>query len=486
MIDAAADIELPPEVLKLTQHLEQQKYEDLHRRYDVVRKENELLKARLEKSERDTHEFVSYFQRELETKDVRIHSLNEVIAQQDLERKQEHEALKKQHREQLSALESQLANSESSLTTRVKTLEDELAKVESFREMKRSMEQKIESLEVQVKHSDEKLMAESTANERKYLAEKSKMQKELERRTSEIRRQAKQEMQNGLDADTLKVIADNRRMAEELRFQQQMTTELQDEKKRVEGELKVVRRDLELATQKEGEYARQAHSRKREIAKLEAKVEELNALLREARVKFQADKVNLRKGLQANLEEQTLDAAGLRQMLRLKNRELRQLQRLAKLVLEQRTEVEQFFLDSLADVKAQIRLKRQAQYRSDVADYRAKIRQATLEPGAATFPKIRALQAGKPVDTSVPNTTLPQAAGSKVYLKDLTLEDREHVLRLLFAKINAVHSGGDRSPNVPPHELERDRTFVTTSAPTSFEAAAAAAAASIPPRHLPD
>ena len=41
------------------------------------------------------------------------------------------------------------------------------------------------------------------------------------------------EMQQGLDADTRKIITDNRRMGEELRFQQQMTNELQEEKRKV-------------------------------------------------------------------------------------------------------------------------------------------------------------------------------------------------------------------------------------------------------------
>lgn len=54
-------------------------------------------------------------------------------------------------------------------------------------------------------------LLEATGNERKFLAEKSKMQKDLEKRTAEIRRLAKQEMQNGLDADTLKVIGTSER-----------------------------------------------------------------------------------------------------------------------------------------------------------------------------------------------------------------------------------------------------------------------------------
>ena len=57
-------------MLKLTHQLEQAKLDDLTKRFDTLRQENELLKTRLEKSEKDTHEFVAYFQRELEDKEA--------------------------------------------------------------------------------------------------------------------------------------------------------------------------------------------------------------------------------------------------------------------------------------------------------------------------------------------------------------------------------------------------------------------------------
>lgn len=388
------------------------------------------------------------------------------MAHQDQERQQEHDALVRRHGEQVGDLEQTLASGETTSSAKIQMLEDELAKVDTFREMKRAMDAKIEQQETALKLAEERHLAEATANERKFLAEKSKMQKDLEKRTSEIRRQAKQEMQNGLDADTLKVIGENRRMAEELRFQQQMTAELQTEKNSVDDGLKVLRRDMELANEKEKVYAHQAHVKNREAKKQEEKVAALEALLRDAGKKFGAEKQHLRRSLQASLEEQTLDAAGLRQMLRLKNRELAKLRKLAETVLEQRTEVEQFFLEALDDVKRRIREDRASQYRADMADYRSKMRDATLGGGAATFPKIRALQAGKNVDGLAPRPgQMPHHMTAKVLLKDLTLEDREHVLRLLFAKINAVHGSVS---HLPPHDLENnDRTFLTGASPNT-------------------
>merc|ERR1719164_212241 len=113
------------------------------------------------------------------------------------------------------------------------------------------MEDELAALKDEIKRLEQNHLAQLTANERKFLSEKAKMQKDMEKRTNEIRRQAKMEMQQGLDADTRKIIADNRRMGEELRFQQQMTSELQEEKRKVEEEAKLLGRDVSLGKEKE-------------------------------------------------------------------------------------------------------------------------------------------------------------------------------------------------------------------------------------------
>ena len=54
--------------------LDLDKVEELKERVEKMRQENEALKLRMEKQEKDTHEFVAYFQREMEKKDDMIHS----------------------------------------------------------------------------------------------------------------------------------------------------------------------------------------------------------------------------------------------------------------------------------------------------------------------------------------------------------------------------------------------------------------------------
>ena len=141
----AASFSLPPEVLKLTRQLEQDKLDSLSRRHEILRKDNEMLKARLEKGEKDTHEFVAYFQRELEAKDDKIARLNEELAQQQAEAHNDKASMKSSYEERLRALEEKSGGTEIQLRQRLKTLEDDLAKIETFREKKTSMEDELQA-----------------------------------------------------------------------------------------------------------------------------------------------------------------------------------------------------------------------------------------------------------------------------------------------------------------------------------------------------
>ena len=57
------------------------------------------------------------------------------------------------------------------------------------------------------------------------------------------------------------------------------TSELQEEKRKVEEEAKLLGRDVSLAKEKEAEYAKQAHHKSREIKRLVEKVTALEELV---------------------------------------------------------------------------------------------------------------------------------------------------------------------------------------------------------------
>ena len=83
------NLALPPEVLTLTHQLEAAKLEEATTQLEACRRENELLKGRLEKSERDTHEFVAFFQREVGGKDTLLKKAQKRVEELELLREKE-------------------------------------------------------------------------------------------------------------------------------------------------------------------------------------------------------------------------------------------------------------------------------------------------------------------------------------------------------------------------------------------------------------
>jgi hypothetical protein len=64
---AYSDARPYPGVVELARQLDHEKIESLSVRNEALRSDNELLKAEILKSQKDTHEFVAYFQREVNT-----------------------------------------------------------------------------------------------------------------------------------------------------------------------------------------------------------------------------------------------------------------------------------------------------------------------------------------------------------------------------------------------------------------------------------
>ena len=122
---------------------------------------------------------------------------------------------------------------------------------------------------------------------------------------------------------------------------------------------------------------------------------------------------------------------------------------LAQTILDQRGEVEQFFLESIEQVKEKKLEERESNYRKSMVEYNKKMREAG-ERGGGKFPRIRGRNLSF-LDQPAESSKLPVNPSKKVDLGDLTWEDRERVLRLLFAKINNVQGEVEGLPN---HQLE--------------------------------
>ena len=128
-----------------------------------------------------------------------------------------------------------------------------------------------------------------------------------------------------------------------------------------------------------------------------------------------------RRELQAELEMS-------RRALKLKTRELKNIRKLAREVLTQRSNVENFLISSLTTVKDHIK-KEQGLFPS-----------LTQERGLPT--------------------------GAKIDIADLSWEDRERILRLLFSKINSQTQQASFS-RLPEHSFETSLPKLDSNEETS-------------------
>ena len=102
---------------------------------------------------------------------------------------------------------------------------------------------------------------------------------------------------------------------------------------------------------------------------------------------------------------------------------------LAQVVLDQRAEVEQFFLEALEQIKDEIRKKNQLEKKQK--RYGGGVSQV----GTGSVSQDEGGKMGGLAGGSADGSQKPFS--DKVDLNDLEWEDRERVLRLLFSKMNA-------------------------------------------------
>ncbi len=166
--------------------------------------------------------------------------------------------------------------------------------------------------------------------------------------------------------------------------------------------------------------------------------------------KYKARTKELKSSVSKELEEATLDATGLRRLIQIKNKELRHMKTLAATILEQRSELEQFFLESLAEVKTIISERKKKSSVENVQDYNQRrassIRNWGKKPAGipaktGTFPNIKASRLHH-MDNSMRESSLPSNENEKVYQNDcISLLNPRSTCTTSIGRIRNLFSG---------------------------------------------
>jgi hypothetical protein len=93
----------------------------------------------------------------------------------------------------------------------LRIVEEELQKLDAFRESKRLMEEKIHKLEAEAEESSRRHKVELADLERHFLMDKAKTQTAFEDRIANLRAEEEMRLEAGRDAETKRIIKENKR-----------------------------------------------------------------------------------------------------------------------------------------------------------------------------------------------------------------------------------------------------------------------------------
>lgn len=427
-----------PASFQISRQLDQEKIDQLTRRVENLLRSNNEIRTSSSANERDTHDIVLYFQREMEIKDDIILKLNEELVKCQTQLKFEVEKIRKSFESEIGELRENNDYTISELRMKLIKAEDDLKAVDTFRQEKETHEGVVKNLERQMMDQRKQLIDAMEEQERRFLEEKSRQFKDLEEQKTAFREIALNEAKSTMGEEAKKIVADNHRMFEELKFHHAEYANIQTEKNNMAMDLASSRREVSIFAEKEIEYAKQAYGRSKEIKILRERIDTLEKQQSVNIERFKVRAKELKSTVTRELEEATLDAAGLRRLIQIKNKELKHMKSLAATILNQRSETEQFFLESLQEVKEVITKERTKAQQEEKAAILAglNIKKPNREvSGKTTFPALKI----KGLNNQMPAKSIREIDGEqleKLSIKDLTWEDKELVLRVLFSKMN--------------------------------------------------
>lgn len=251
--------------LTIRQELDQEKIKLLEKRVTDLTSNNQVLRQTATKTEIDTHDIVLYYNREMDLKDEIISRLNEELVKRETALKSEIESSKSKFENEINRLKTEQESVISDLKGKLKNAEAELLSVEIYRNERNAFEIKLQSLEKSLSEQKQAMFDALDDQERKFLEEKANLYKNLDEQKIQFRKIAVEESRALMGEEARRILSDNNRMHEELKFHHNAASDLQAEKLVLANQLSNCKRDIAILNDKELEYARHLNNKSKEI-----------------------------------------------------------------------------------------------------------------------------------------------------------------------------------------------------------------------------
>ncbi|KAM9715030.1 basal body-orientation factor 1 isoform 1-T1 [Dama dama] len=420
---------------------------------------NEELKRQQYKMEKDTMSVLNHLKKQDQEKDNLIEKLKQQLNETKEKAQEEKEKLEQKFTMQVSELEGQFHQK----AKEIGMVQTELKTIKQFQKRKIQVEKELDDLKEDLRNTERKHQETLRRLEGKFFEEKHRLEKEAEKKIIMLADRAHHEAVVQLNNAGRSVFKENIYLQKALAYHLKEADALQKNSQKLQETQTFLLEQKEINDLLVKEKIMQLTQQRLQIQTLQKKVVSLENALVCMTKEFETEVLKLQQ--QAMVENQAgqVEIFKLQQLLQMKDKEMNRIKKLAKNILDERTEVERFFLDALHQVKKQILFSRKHYKQVAQTAFNLKMREACA--GRMEYPKIRTFD-GREHSTNSVNQDLMEAdkwtdIQGNVDIGDLTWEQKEKVLRLLFAKMNGFvprkYSQSSRPP-VPDYVVPDDET----------------------------
>ncbi|XP_026311580.1 basal body-orientation factor 1 isoform X4 [Piliocolobus tephrosceles] len=448
----------------------------------TLAKSNEDLKKKQCKMEKDIMSVLSYLKKQDQEKDNMIEKLKQQLNETKEKAQEEKDKLEQKYTRQINELEGQFHQK----AIEIGMIHTELKAVRQFQRRKIQVERELDDLKENLRNTERMHQETLRRLESRFFEEKHRLEQEAEKKIIMLAERAHHEAVVQLNDAGRNVFKENVYLQKALAYHLKEADALQKNSQKLQESHTLLLHQKEINDLLIKEKIMQLVQQRSQIQTLQKKVVNLETALGYMTKEFESEVLKLQQHAMIENQAGQVEIDKLQHLLQMKDREMNRVKKLAKNILDERTEVERFFLDALHQVKQQILISRKHYKQIAQAAFNLKMRAACA--GRTEYPKIRTFD-GREHSTNSVNQDLLEAEKwthieGNVDIGDLTWEQKEKVLRLLFAKMNGCPSrkyNQSSRPPVPDYVVSdngetkesgdesklQDRIFITQQIPVS-------------------
>nr|XP_028707496.1 basal body-orientation factor 1 isoform X2 [Macaca mulatta] len=414
----------------------------------TLAKSNEDLKKKQCKMEKDIMSVLSYLKKQDQEKDNMIEKLKQQLNETKEKAQEEKDKLEQKYTRQIDELEGQFHQK----AKEIGMIHTELKAVRQFQRRKIQVERELDDLKENLRNTERIHQETLRRLESRFFEEKHRLEQEAEKKIIMLAERAHHEAVVQLNDAGRNVFKENVYLQKALAYHLKEAGALQKNSQKLQESHALLLHQKEINDLLIKEKIMQLVQQRSQIQTLQKKVVNLETALGYMTKEFESEVLKLQQHAMIENQAGQVEIDKLQHLLQMKDREMNRVKKLAKNILDERTEVERFFLDALHQVKQQILISRKHYRQIAQAAFNLKMRAACA--GRTEYPKIRTFD-GREHSTNSVNQDLLEAEKwthieGNVDIGDLTWEQKEKVLRLLFAKMNGCPSRKYNQSSKPP------------------------------------